>query len=111
VAAAPASQDEAPGRTIVEPRLLIAPSDAEFAEVYPETAFIHGRGGRSSMICRVRRNRTLADCRLTAEAPAGQGFGAAILDTSREWRLSPRRVDGREMHDGLVELTVDWALP
>lgn len=115
VAAAPAPADapgNAPGHVVVEPRLLLPPSEAELAQLYPVRANAHGLNGRSTMQCRVRRNTTLADCRLVGEAPDQAGFGRAILESAQSWRLQPRRVDGRAVDDGQVRLTVQWvALP
>lgn len=98
------------GHVVVEPRLLLAPDDTAIATLYPWMAFSHGRGGSSSMVCRVRRTRTLAGCRLVGESPEGLGFGRAMLDSAKYWRVWPQTIDGRAASDGKIKLTINWAV-
>jgi periplasmic protein TonB len=99
---------EAAGHSIVEPRLMISPTDAELWPLYPSQAWMHRRGGSSSMLCRVKRNASLTDCRLAAQSPGDQGFGRALLESATYWRVYPRKVDGKVVDNGLVRLSVDW---
>lgn len=107
VAAEPSQTD---GHVVVAPQLQLAPGEAEIASLYPWRAFAKGRNGSTSMICRVRRTRTLAGCRLVGETPEGLGFGRAMLDSAQYWRVLPKKIDGRDASDGRIKLTINWVL-
>ncbi|MBL8548952.1 MAG: hypothetical protein JNJ73_03130 [Hyphomonadaceae bacterium] len=69
------------------------PTGEDFARHYPAGPLDESRGGSAVLCCTPRADRTL-DCRVGAEAPNGDGFGAAAVAISRSFRLTRRSYEG-----------------
>lgn len=67
--------------------------------------------GRVTLICRVRLNQRVHGCQVEQETPNGLGFGQAAMRASREFRVHPRRIDGREVKDGWVRIPIRFEVP
>jgi len=64
-----------------------APNAAAMAAAYPEAELGARLLGRAVLSCRVNRDRRLR-CESVLEQPEGEGFAAAALDLSRQFRVS-----------------------
>lgn len=56
-----------------------APTAADVAAAYPAKAKAAGVGGGVELMCTAARDGAMTDCDVLAEAPRGQGFGAAAV--------------------------------
>lgn len=65
-----------------------AQEQSDFVHYYPRAALEQGRGGAVMVECVVAENGRL-DCTPLHEFPADLGFGQAVVDMSREWRMAP----------------------
>ncbi len=54
---------------------LRRPTQADLIAVYPREAYQKGQGGTATLNCVVTVQGALRDCAVTAETPAGAGFG------------------------------------
>lgn len=87
------------------------PTGAALMEAYPDRALNAGITGSAQLTCTVRVNGTLTGCFVADETPAGQGFGRAALRLSRDFRMSPRTVDGQAVEGARVNVTLRFTLP
>jgi protein TonB len=78
---------------------------------HPREALRRGLAGWATLVCRVRLDRTVHSCTAEAESHPGEGFGAAAMRASREFRIYPRQVDGVEVDNARVRTTVRFTLP
>ncbi len=66
------------------------PSGADLARLYPDRARQGGVSGQANVLCIVRANGSLDECRSLYESPAGYGFGEATrLAAQRHFRFHP----------------------
>ncbi|MFN3817257.1 TonB family protein, partial [Brevundimonas sp.] len=86
------------------------PSAAQMARAYPAQAMANDVTGAASLMCSVRANGTLSDCSVVNETPNGQGFGRASTTLSRQFRMSPRTIDGQTVDGARVNFTIRFAL-
>ena len=70
--------------------------------VYPKPAWDRGISGGATLMCTLGVNGRVRDCEVIREAPAGQGFGQAVLLLSRHFRITPRRENGRPVETRLL---------
>jgi TonB family protein len=66
---------------------LERPRVSDVTAAYPRRAQMQGLGGAAELECRLSEKAALRDCRVFAEAPLGQGFGAAALTMASKFRL------------------------
>ena len=73
-----------------------------------------GEGGpndvRVTLVCDVQAGGSLAGCVVDREAPAGQGFGQAILALAPKFRVEPLSADGTPTVGGKVRVPVRFDL-
>ena len=106
----PTPQPTAPG-VITNPDWVSRPSGAALMRAYPQRALDAGVTGMARLTCQVRVDGTLTGCSVAEETPGGQGFGRAALRLSRDFRMSPRTVDGRPVEGARVNVTLRFTLP
>ncbi|HWA22374.1 MAG TPA: hypothetical protein VG735_08280 [Caulobacterales bacterium] len=77
------------------------PTGKDFDRLYPPRALGEGLSGTTVMCCKLLPDRTY-NCTLAYESPAGYGFGAAALEMSKKFRMTP---ESYEMFKGEVVRT------
>lgn len=107
-ALAPAATPPRPS-VITNPRTIREPSYDELMGVYPPRALAAEIAGRASISCIATVAGTLRDCEATSESPLGYRFGQAAVAVSRNYRLSPRTVDGTAV-ESRINLTINWSM-
>lgn len=101
----------APLGVVTNPDWVRKPSAEALMRAYPERALNAGTEGSVALNCAVRVDGTLTGCSVTSETPAGQGFGRAALRLSRDFRMSPRTVDGQAVGGARVSVTLRFTQP
>lgn len=85
----PEGQAAAPRPSVITMPQWMTPPSVEF----PAAAMSQGiTRGRAGIDCGVQRDGRLVDCHITAEQPAGLGFGDALMKAAGEARLHPASV-------------------
>ncbi|AZS19474.1 TonB family protein [Caulobacter sp. FWC26] len=72
-----------------KPDWLEIPSGDDMAAFYPARAARREISGKVTMVCTVKADGRLSDCRIAAEAPKGEGFGQAALRLAPKFRMIP----------------------
>jgi protein TonB len=80
------------------------------ADLYPAEAKAKKLSGRTRMRCRVDADRTLSQCVVIHECPAGLGFGKAALEAARFFKARPESVAGQPAAGGTVVVPITWKL-
>ncbi|MDB5438585.1 MAG: peptidase BlaR1 [Caulobacteraceae bacterium] len=70
------------------------PTAAQMTAVYPPRALEAGIGGSPTLNCQVDVQGKVSGCRVVAESPAGEGFGAAALKLAPLFAMRARLQDG-----------------
>ena len=76
-----------------KPDWLEKPSGEDMSAFYPRRAERHDLNGRATLKCQVDAGGSLVNCKVLAESPQGEGFGAAAISLSRKFRMTPPRGD------------------
>lgn len=97
--------------TITNPDWVRKPSGEALMRAYPERAIAANVTGSATLSCAVRVNGTLTDCQVVSETPGGYGFGRAATRLSRDFRMSPRTVDGQAVGGARVTVGIRFTLP
>lgn len=90
------------------PRYLRAPTDAELAAVWPETA--KGQPGFVVLKCTVTIKGAAEHCSVVQETPPGKGFGAAALRLAPRLSMAPA-LTGTSPITSDAQFTVAFHLP
>jgi len=90
---------------------LANPSGDQASRYYPDAAQRMEINGVVQLDCRVTRSKTLEDCRVVSETPAGYRFGEQAIKLTQFMRMkAPSRKEARA---GLVRrgLTINFQVP
>jgi TonB family protein len=90
-----AEPEGAPATEVTPPNWLKFPGWEDFSRVYPEKALRHGVEGTVTLACLAELDGSVSDCRVSQEAPADYGFGAAALQMAPRFKVFPGEVNGR----------------
>tara|TARA_R110002167_G_scaffold130574_2_gene314120 strand:- start:232 stop:966 length:735 start_codon:yes stop_codon:yes gene_type:complete len=101
----------APPSVISNPRWIRQPSGDQLMRAYPQRALRAEVAGSASLTCMVQTSGAVSGCVVTSETPGGYGFGRAAQTLSREFRISPRTVDGQAVDGSRVNITLRFTLP
>lgn len=66
--------------------------------------------GSTRISCTVTEAGSLTGCTVLSETPSGQGFGAAAVRMSREFRMRPQTRDGAPVGGATVVVPQRWSL-
>ncbi|PZO00283.1 MAG: energy transducer TonB, partial [Alphaproteobacteria bacterium] len=77
---------------------------------FPARALERGIGGSATVRCTAQANGRPANCQVTAEDPAGQGFGRSAVRVAQRGQLSPATVDGAA-RDASFNVTIRFPVP
>lgn len=97
--------------TITNPDWVRKPTGEALMHAYPERAIQANVTGSATLSCTVRVNGSLTDCQVVSETPGGYGFGRAATRLSRDFRMSPRTVDGQAVGGARVTVGIRFTLP
>ncbi|MDP3379141.1 MAG: energy transducer TonB [Brevundimonas sp.] len=97
--------------TITNPDWVRKPTGEALMRAYPERAIQANVTGSATLSCTVRVNGSLTDCQVVSETPGGYGFGRAATRLSRDFRMSPRTVDGQAVGGARVTVGIRFTLP
>ncbi|MGV9006566.1 MAG: TonB family protein [Brevundimonas sp.] len=102
---------ETPPSVISHPHWIRQPTGDQLMRAYPQRALTAGVAGSASLTCVVQTSGSVSDCVVTAETPGGYGFGRAAQSLSRQFRISPRTVDGQAVGGARVNINLRFNLP
>ncbi len=100
-----------PAHVIVEPRMVKRPDGADLGAYYPDAALRLGVTGFAVLRCGVAADGRLSGCEVLQEAPAGLGFGDAVLKLSTRFQMTPQTRDGVPTADGREIMAINFSLP
>jgi TonB family protein len=99
----------APGDS--NPDWLRKPSAQDLAAAFPTKALQDGTAGKAAIKCGVTIEGFLERCVVLFESPADFGFGAAALQLSPQFRMSPKIRGGKPVPGGDVTIPINWEAP
>lgn len=94
----------------IHPDWAALPNGNDIGRLYPTQAVRRGVSGDTKIQCAVEPDGSLVDCEVLLEKPAGMGFGAAAIQASRRFRMTPypaAQIHGRRPR---VIIPIHWAL-
>ncbi|MDB5441144.1 MAG: TonB family protein [Caulobacteraceae bacterium] len=80
------------------------PTQAQFDALYPPRARRERIGGAAKVRCRLGLDERLSQCTVLDEAPAGYGFGQALLGLAALAKFLPPTVNGQPVYDEPFDL-------
>ncbi|ATQ42104.1 TonB family protein [Caulobacter mirabilis] len=111
-AALAATEPPAGGAATYEPPAWLgAPTLEQMEDAYPPKAWASGLEGRVDLFCKAAATGQLADCVVEREAPLDKAFGAAALQLTPLFRVSPAKWNGAPVDGAPVRFRVVFKLP
>lgn len=101
----------APDPVIRNPQWVRRPSGEQLMRAYPDRALNANVSGSATLSCGVRADGTMTGCTVVSESPGNYGFGRAAMSLSRDFRISPRTVDGRPVEGSRVTIPIRFNAP
>jgi TonB family protein len=98
-------------RAIPTPTGCGSPSAQDLAAAFPTKALQDGTAGKAAIKCGVTIEGFLERCVVLFESPADFGFGAAALQLSPQFRMSPKIRGGKPVPGGDVTIPINWEAP
>ncbi|WP_339915279.1 TonB family protein [uncultured Brevundimonas sp.] len=102
---------DTPPSVINHPHWIRQPTGDQLMRAYPRRAIVAGVAGSASLTCVVQASGSVSDCVVTSETPGSYGFGRAAQSLSRQFRISPRTVDGQVVSGARVNINLRFTLP
>jgi TonB family protein len=99
----------APGDS--NPDWVRKPTGADLAAAFPTRALQDGKAGKAIIKCNVTLEGFLERCTVLFESPEDYGFGAAALQLSAQFRMSPKIRGGKPVPGGEVTIPIIWGAP
>jgi TonB family protein len=97
-------------QVVTQPDWIARPTSEDLSKYYPKAAYTLFIEGRARVSCEVDAFGGLQDCRVTAESPAGMGFGSASLAMAPLFRMRPMTRDGRPVAGGKLTVPIDFRM-
>jgi len=91
---------------ITQPQWVHRPSAEDLDAFVPDEARDRLVSGAATMECEVAANGRLENCFVHVEAPAGWGYGRAVLHSAKLFRMRPRTVDGQPVGGAKVRIPI-----
>ena len=92
-----------------KPDWLEKPSGDDMAAFYPARAPRREISGKVTMVCQVKTDGRLSDCRIASETPMGEQFGQAALRLAPKFRMIPP--DDLRDNPGEVTIPIVFQIP
>lgn len=96
---------------LVNARLLSRPTAARIRDNAPPAHMYRRVAGWAVIRCVVGLDTRLANCRVLAETPAGEGFGKAGLELARRYRYAPPTRNGEPIAGHEITFSIDYGCP
>ncbi|WP_394760482.1 TonB family protein [Phenylobacterium sp.] len=90
---------------------LKRPNGDDIARIYPSAAASKSVEGQSTMRCQIQADGHLADCITLSEAPAGWGFGEAVLKLAPKFQVDLKKGVGARAPGNTITIPVRLILP
>lgn len=100
-----------PPHVIVAPGWVRRPDSRDLGAYYPDVALRFGVAGFAILRCGVSLTGRADGCEVLQEAPAGLGFGDAVLKLSKTFQFTPQTRDGVPTAEGSETAAVNFILP
>jgi len=97
-----------PSHVISMPDWAAVPTGADLGSAYPPAALSARLAGAAEIACVTTAEGFLTGCQVTAESPAGAGFGAAALALAAKFRMKPITRDGLPVAGGQVRIPIQF---
>jgi TonB family protein len=95
---------------ITKPKLIGVPTREQLQAAYPVRALSDQVDGAAVLDCLVTAGGALATCRVLGERPDGYGFGQAGLEVAKDFKLTPRLIDGDPVDGAEVRVPVPFTV-
>lgn len=95
---------------VTNPDWVTKPSGADIASHYPKMMIVLGIEGRATIHCDVTVQGDAANCVVRSESPTGLGFGPAAVSLAPTFKFSPKKLNGRPMDGGSVNIPITFSL-
>ena len=96
----------APGDS--NPDWVRKPTSDDLAAALPTKALREAKAGRAVITCQVTIDGFLERCTVLSENPEGYGFGAAALQLTPQFKMSPMMRGGKAVPGGEVTIPINW---
>lgn len=110
LAAGAAMAADAPDKGDRAPDWAKKPTANDILALFPKDALQKGISGRATLECQVSTDGALRKCEVVDEKPLEQGFGAAAIALTPQFRFKPALKDGKPV-ESQVRFSIVFDLP